>query len=88
MYKDEQLDDILAKKEISIAVLSETKKQLQGRKMIQNYMQFYLGVRREIHAKAGVVLMIHKKFQNVINDYSFWDERIIQLLKYPEVTCL
>jgi hypothetical protein len=47
-YKEEQLDDTLAKKGISVAVISETKKKLQGTRETRNFLQFYCGVKREV----------------------------------------
>ena len=40
---------------------------------------FYSGVKQHIRAQAGITLMIHKKIQNTIADYTFWNERIIQI---------
>jgi exonuclease III len=78
-HKEEQLDDILAKKGISVAVISETKKKLQGTRETRNFLQFYCGVEREVWARAGIMLMIHKCLKSAINDYTFWNERIIQM---------
>lgn len=83
-HKEEQLDDILAKKGISVAIISESKKKLQGTKETQNYIQFYSGVEQSCRAKAGVMMFISKKIKNTISDYTFWNERIIQVrLKLP-----
>ena len=78
-HKEDQLDDILAKKGISIAVISETKKKLKGSKETQNYLQFYSGVDSKTRAKAGIMIMLQKRFKFAIDNYIYWNERIIQL---------
>jgi hypothetical protein len=47
-HKEQQLDDILAKKGISVAVISETKKKLQGTRETRNFLQLYCCVKHEV----------------------------------------
>jgi hypothetical protein len=70
----EELDYILAKKGISVAVISETKKKLQATRETRNFLQFYCGVKCEVRARAGIMLVIHKRLKSAINDYTFWNE--------------
>jgi exonuclease III len=82
-FKD-QLDDILAKKkerkkEINIAAISETKKQLKGLKETNNFIQVYSGVNANDRAHSGVMLMIHKSLKSNTDSYSYWSDRIIQV---------
>jgi hypothetical protein len=44
-YKEDQLDDILAKISIKIAAISESKRKLKGSKGTNNYIQIYSGVK-------------------------------------------
>jgi exonuclease III len=78
-FKEDQLDDILAKKNIKIAAISETKKKFRGSKETHNYLQFYHGVGKKERAQTGVMLMIHKPLQSTIDSYTFWNERIIEV---------
>lgn len=78
-YKDDQLDDILAKKGIKIAAISETKRKQNGSKETNNYIQLYSGVNRQERARAGVILMIHKSLRSSIDYYKFWNERLIEV---------
>jgi exonuclease III len=85
-FKEDQLDDILAKKNIKVAAIAETKKNnnSRGREETNNYFQFYNGVGKNERAEAGVMLMIHKSLQSTIDSYTFWNERIIKVrLKTP-----
>jgi hypothetical protein len=61
VFEEDQLDDILAKKNIKIAAISETKKKFRGSKETNNYLQFYHGVGKKERAQAGVMLMIPKR---------------------------
>jgi exonuclease III len=70
-FKEDQLDDILAKKNIKIAAISETKKKFRGSKETNNYLLFYHGVGKKTRAKAGVMLTIHKTLRSNIDSYTF-----------------
>jgi hypothetical protein len=58
-FKEDQLDNILAKKGIKIAAISETKNKLKGSKETNNYIQLFYDVSRTETAQAGVMLMIN-----------------------------
>jgi hypothetical protein len=60
-------------------VISETKKKLQGTRQTRNFLHFHCGLKREVRARAGIMLMLHKHLKSAINDYIFWNERIIQM---------
>jgi hypothetical protein len=79
VHKDDQLDDILEKRKILVKVILETKRKLQGSKESKNFFQLYSFVKKEIRAKAGIMIMIHKRLKSAIDNYTFWNERIIQL---------
>jgi exonuclease III len=76
-FKEDQLDDILAKINIKIAAISKTKKKFRRSKETNNYLQFYHGVGKKERAQAGVMLMIHKMLQSTIDSYTFWNEKIV-----------
>jgi hypothetical protein len=71
------------KENIKVAAISETKK-LRGSKGTNNYLQFYHGVGKNERAQAGVMLIIHESLRSVIDSYTFWNERILEVrLKTP-----
>ncbi|PSN38524.1 hypothetical protein C0J52_20099 [Blattella germanica] len=74
LNKEDQLDDILAKKEIRIAAITETKKKLKESKETNNYIQFYSGVPRDTRAQAGVMVMIHYQIQKFIK---LWPDQFL-----------
>jgi hypothetical protein len=43
-FKEDQLDDILAKKNIKVSAICKTKTKFRGSKETNNYLQFYHGV--------------------------------------------
>mgnify|MGYP002224294368 CR=1 FL=1 len=77
--KEEELDKILNENNIKIAVISETKKKLQGTKETQNYIMIYSGVSRFTRGQSGVVILIHKSMAHRIEHYTFWTDRIIEV---------
>ncbi|KAJ4440326.1 hypothetical protein ANN_08465 [Periplaneta americana] len=52
---------------------------LKVSKETNNYIQFYSGVDSKSKAKYGVMLMTKKELKSTINNYYFWNERIIQI---------
>jgi exonuclease III len=78
-YKEDQLDDILAKKSIKIAAISESKRKLKGSKEKNNYIQIYSGVIVTERAHSSVMLMVHKSLKSSTDSYNYWSDTIIQL---------
>jgi exonuclease III len=92
-YREDQLDDILAKKSIKIAAISESKRKLKGSKETNNYIQIYSRVKAIERAHSGVMLMVNKSLKSNKDSYNYWNDRIIQLrLKlsrgYMTVICI
>jgi hypothetical protein len=73
------LDDILQTRKISVAIILETKQKLLGSKETKNYIQFDSGIKKEMRAKAGIIITIHKRPKFTIDNYTLWNERIIKL---------
>jgi len=69
--KEEELDKILNKNNIKIAVITESKKKLQGTKENEHYTDtvIYSGVDRHIRGQSGVMIWIHKSISNKIDHY-------------------
>jgi hypothetical protein len=63
-YKEDQLDDILAKKSIKTAALSESKRKLKGSKETNNYIQIYSGVKATEKAHSDIMVMVHKSLKS------------------------
>jgi hypothetical protein len=53
----------LVKKDIGIATITETKRELEGSKESRNCFQFYSGFGRKVRAEMGVVLLGHKRIK-------------------------
>jgi len=66
-------------KGIHVAVISETKKKRKGTKMIGNYTMLYSGVSQKTQAQSGVALIIDHKWTSRITNYSFVNDRIINV---------
>lgn len=63
--------------QMDIVVLTETKRKGTGTEQLENYVHIYSGVDKANRAKAGVSLLISKKFAKNIKDWSTLNERII-----------
>ncbi|GJQ85148.1 hypothetical protein Trydic_g9091 [Trypoxylus dichotomus] len=44
-----------------------------------NYIRFYSGVNNDIRARAGISIALHKKFQNMVRDWSPINECIVTM---------
>jgi hypothetical protein len=44
-----------------------------------NYIAMYSGVNRRTRAKASVIIWIHKLKKNIVMNYIYWSERIIEV---------
>ena len=70
---------------IDFCAISETKKKGKGTVSIDDYILAYSGKQKEERARAGVRLLIHKKYMNNIENIEYTSERIIQVtLKFPQ----
>jgi exonuclease III len=92
-YKEDQLDDILAKNCIKIAAISESKRKLKGSKETNNYIKIYSGVKTTERANSVVTLKVHKSLKYNIDSYNYWSDIIIQLrlklsLRHMTVICI
>ena len=76
--KEEELDETLNENNIKISVITESKKKLQGTKMTEHYTVIYSGVDRHIRGQSGVMIWIHKSISNKIDNYKFWNNRVIE----------
>lgn len=63
---------------IDICALSETKKKGKGNAKYQNYILFYSEVEKNSRAKAGVDILVHKKFENIIDEIEYLNQNIIR----------
>lgn len=69
----------ITKFNLDIVALTETKKKGSGNEIIENYVHFYSGVKKENRAKAGVSLLIAKKYRSCIKDWAAISERILKV---------
>jgi hypothetical protein len=76
--KEEELDKILHENNITIAVITESKKILQGTKETEQYTVIYNGVDRHIRDQSRVMIWIHKLISNKIDHYNFWNDRVVE----------
>ncbi len=58
---------------------TETKKKLKGTQELEEYIMIHSGVPQNIRAKAGVAIIINKKWKSRIDSYAFINERIVTL---------
>jgi hypothetical protein len=65
-HKAEELDSVLNKKQIKIAAITESKKELKITMEINNYIVIYGGVNRNTGAQVGVVIWAHNSVKNTI----------------------
>lgn len=79
MNKEEELVQELKKKNINLAIITETKKKLQGTKEVGEYIMIYSGVKQQQRAAAGVAILVDKKWKTKIQDYTIINERILQI---------
>jgi hypothetical protein len=63
-HKEDQLDDILAKKSIKTAAISDSKRKLKGSKETNNYIQIYSEVKATERVHFGVML-VHKSLKSI-----------------------
>lgn len=77
--KEAELEKELMRGNVDIALISETKKKLQGSKELDNYILFYSGVPQEKRAAAGTAILILKKYRNRIHSYTIINERLLSI---------
>jgi exonuclease III len=77
IHKEEELDTTFKEQNTDTAVTTETKKKLQGTKETQNYT--LIGINAKTHAQAGVMIWIHNSLRNKILQYTYWNERILEV---------
>jgi hypothetical protein len=63
---------------IKIAVITESKKKLQGTKETEHCTVIYSGVDRHIRGQSAVMIWIHKLISNKIDHYKFWNDTVIE----------
>jgi hypothetical protein len=51
--------------EVDVCVITETKKELQGNKDIQNYTLFYSGVPQNKRASSGVAVLLKQRWKTI-----------------------
>lgn len=67
------------KRQIKIAVLTETKKKGSGTDSMKDYVTIYSGVPKTNRAAAGVMICVHKSYRDKIVNYNICHERIISV---------
>ncbi|XP_045466615.1 craniofacial development protein 2-like [Harmonia axyridis] len=60
-----------------LCALSETKKKGKGNTDYQNYILFYSGAEKDQRAKAGVGILVHRKFKDNIVDARYLNSHIM-----------
>jgi hypothetical protein len=78
LYKEEELDYKLQQNYVKIAVITESKKKLQGTKYTKNYSVIYSGVKQHVWAQSGVMIWVHKSIAKTIDHYNYWNDRITE----------
>lgn len=71
------MNNELNRKNIDIAVITETKKKLKGTKELKDFVMIYSGVPQNKRACCGVAILVNNKWKNKIISYSFINERIV-----------
>lgn len=71
---------------IDICSISETKKKGKGNIRYQNHILFYSGVDKDSRAQAGVGVLIHKNFENNIEDVKYINHNIMYITIQAERT--
>jgi len=74
----EELQTELLKREIDIAIITETKKKKKGSQDIGNYIMIYCGIPANQWASSGVAIAIRKDWEHKIQDYTWISDRIIE----------
>jgi exonuclease III len=69
----------LKKLNISVAVLPETNRQGKGDEHLEDFIHFWSGVNKGNRAKAGVSIVINKKYKKCITNWNFSNERIVSV---------
>jgi hypothetical protein len=69
--KDDKLDDNLNKKNVQIAVISETKIELRVTKETNSYLQIYSRLTEQTQAHAEIMIMIHKSLKSKIDNHKY-----------------
>jgi exonuclease III len=67
----------LEKYNLDIIVLSETKKKGCGEEVLGNYLHLLSGVDKWSRARAGVSVLIHRKWKSKTRNWRFVGERIL-----------
>lgn len=77
--KIHELQNELSDRKIDIAVITETKKKMQGTIDLEKYTMIYGGVPMEQRASAGVAVLVNSIWKKKIHSYTWYSERIIVL---------
>lgn len=77
--KDHEILLELANHKIDICCLSETKKRGKGSTVYSNYILFYSGKENHERAQSGVAILIHKKFEELIDNVQYINDAIMQV---------
>lgn len=77
--RDQELEKELRERKIDICALQETHKKGKGQSVIGEYLLAYSGVSKEVLAKEGVGLLIHKNLVLLIIETQYISERIIKV---------
>ena len=67
----------MQRRKVDICVLTEVKQKEKGNKIIGDYIHIYSGVPKDVRAKRGVSIIIHKKLKKNIK---IWEE-VKQIIK-------
>ena len=70
----EELQTELLKRNIDIAIITETQKKNKGSEDIGNYVMIYCGVPANQWASSGVATAIRKEWKHKIQDYTWISE--------------
>jgi hypothetical protein len=74
--KEEELDKILDENNVTISVITESKKKLQGTKETEHYTVIYSGVDRHIRGQSGVMIWNYKSISNRKDYFKFWNDKV------------
>lgn len=75
--KEVEINEVLDRQKINIAVLSETKKKGSGTMESSKYIVIYSGVDKTTRASVGVIVYINSRYRNNIDTYNILHERIV-----------
>jgi len=65
---------------MDLCALSETKKKRKENIKYEDYVLLYSGVEKNARAMAGVRILIHERFENIIDKVKYTNKKIIQVL--------